>query len=336
MQTHRAVVLFNLGGPDSLAAVEPFLANLFSDPDIFRVPLARLIQKPLARFIARRRAPEAAHGYRAIGGRSPLLENTLAQAQALQAELNKQATVRVAAGAPRLQASSGVEYDVYVCMRYWHPRAAEVVAQLKAKGYTDVVLLPLYPQYSVTTTGSSYNEFMRVCRDANYAPSIRFVRDWYQQPDYQRAIVESLRQALRELPDPDPSRVECLFSAHGLPQKFVRAGDPYEQQVRATYDAIRAQLGWPHTTLCYQSRVGPLEWLKPYTDEVIRAKAAAGAKQILVYPIAFVSDHIETLYELGITYAHLARDCGVSHYRVVPALNTHPRLIAALRDLALT
>mgnify|MGYP000374329853 CR=1 FL=1 len=336
MQTHRAVVLFNLGGPDSLAAVEPFLANLFSDPDIFRVPLGRLIQKPLARFIARRRAPEAARGYRAIGGRSPLLENTLAQAQALQAELNKQAAVRVAAGAARVQASSGFEHDVYVCMRYWHPRATEVVAQLKSKGYTDVVLLPLYPQYSVTTSGSSYNEFMRVCRDANYAPSIRFIRDWYRQPDYQRAIVESLRQALRELPDPDPAHVECLFSAHGLPQKFVRAGDPYEQQVRATYEAIRAQLNWPHTTLCYQSRVGPLEWLKPYTDEVIRAKAAAGAKQILVYPIAFVSDHIETLYELGITYAQLARDCGVSHYRVVPALNAHPRLIAALRDLVLT
>ena len=335
MHTRRAVVLFNLGGPDSLAAVEPFLCNLFSDPDIFRVPLGRLLQKPLARFIARRRAPEAAEGYRAIGGRSPLLENTLAQAQALQRALNAETAVRAAAGADRAPMRAHDSYDIFVCMRYWHPRAAEVVQQLQSGGYQNLVLLPLYPQYSVTTTGSSYNEFMRACRAADYAPSVHLIHDWFRQSDYQQAIVEALRQALRALPDPDPTRVECLFSAHGLPQKFVRAGDPYEQQIRATYEAIRAQLGWPHTTLCYQSRVGPLEWLRPYTDDVIRQKAAAGAKQILVYPIAFVSDHIETLFELGITYAQLARDLGVSHYRVVPALNAQPRLIAALRDLIL-
>ena len=334
MHTRRAVVLFNLGGPDSLAAVEPFLTNLFSDPDIFRVPLGWLLQKPLARYIARRRAPEAAEGYRAIGGHSPLLENTMTQALALQQELNANTAVRVAAG-DRVQAPTHDSYDVFVCMRYWQPRAAAVVEQLKSGGYQNLVLLPLYPQYSVTTTGSSYNEFMRACRAAGYAPSVHLIHDWYQQPDYQQAIVESLRRALRELPDPDPARVECLFSAHGLPQKFVRAGDPYEQQIRATYDAIRAQLGWPHTTLCYQSRVGPLEWLRPYTDDVIRQKAAAGAKQMLVYPIAFVSDHIETLFELGITYAQLARELGVSHYRVVPALNAHPQLIGALRDLVL-
>ena len=335
MQTRRAVVLFNLGGPDSLAAVEPFLCNLFSDPDIFKIPLGWLLQKPLARWIAHRRAPEAAEGYRAIGGRSPLLENTLAQAEALQQALNAQAEVRVAAGTTRRTALAPDAIDVFVCMRYWHPRATEVVARLKAGGYDDIVLLPLYPQYSLTTTGSSYNEFMRACQAAAYTPSVRLVRDWYQQPDYQRAIVETMQQALREFPDPDPAHVECLFSAHGLPQKFVRAGDPYERQIQATYEAVRAQLGWPHTTLCYQSRVGPLEWLRPYTDDVIRAKAAAGTKQMLVYPIAFVSDHIETLFELGITYAKLARELGVAHYRVVPALNTHPRLISVLRDLTL-
>lgn len=335
MQTRHAVVLFNLGGPDSLAAVEPFLCNLFSDPDIFRLPLGWLLQKPLARWIARRRAGEAAEGYRAIGGRSPLLENTMAQATALQQALNAQAEVRVAAGTNRRAAPGHDAYDVFVCMRYWHPRATEVVARLKAGGYGHVVLLPLYPQYSLTTTGSSYNEFMRVCQAASYSPSVHLVREWYQEPGFQRAIVESLKQALRELPDPDPARVECLFSAHGLPQKFVRAGDPYERQIQATYEAVRAELGWPRTTLCYQSRVGPLEWLRPYTDDVIRAQAAAGAKQMLVYPIAFVSDHIETLFELGITYAKLARDCGVAHYRVVPALNADPRLIAVLRDLVL-
>ena len=336
MQTRRAVVLFNLGGPDSLAAVEPFLCNLFSDPDIFRWPLGWLLQKPVARWLARRRAPEAAAGYRALGGRSPLLENTMAQATALQQALNMQTAVRVAAGSERVRAPAPAEYDVFVCMRYWHPRAAETVARLKAGGYQRVLLLPLYPQYSLTTTGSSYNEFMRECRRANYAPSTQLIHEWYQQPDYQQAIVDSLRAELHRFPNPDPAHVECLFSAHGLPQKFVRAGDPYEQQIRATYEALRAQLGWPHTTLCYQSRVGPLEWLKPYTEDVIRAKAAAGAKQMLVYPIAFVSDHIETLYELGMTYARLARDGGISHYRVAPALNAHPRLVGALRDLTLT
>lgn len=336
MQTRRAVVLFNLGGPDSLAAVEPFLRNLFSDPDIFRLPLGWLVQKPLARLIARRRAPEAAEGYRAIGGKSPLLENTMAQAQALQQALNAQMTMRVAAGSAPARTPAPASYDVFVCMRYWHPRASEVAQRLKASGYTELVLLPLYPQYSLTTTGSSYNEFMRACRAADYAPSIRLIDHWYNQPEYQDAIVETLQSALRELPNPNPAHVECLFSAHGLPQKFVRAGDPYEKQIRATYESIRAKLGWPHTTLCYQSRVGPLEWLKPYTDDVIRQKAAAGVKQMLVYPIAFVSDHIETLFELGMTYAQLARDLGITHYRVVPALNAHPGLITALRALVLS
>ena len=147
--------------------------------------------------------------------------------------------------------------------------------------------------------------------------------------------METLRAELKKFPDPDPARIELLFSAHGLPQKIVDGGDPYERQIRATYDAVRAQLGWPHTTLCYQSRVGPLEWLRPYTQDVIRDKAAAGVKQVLVYPIAFVSDHVETLFELGITYAELARAQGVAHYRVAPALNSHPRFIAAMKSLVL-
>ena len=331
MRSRYAVVLFNLGGPDSLAAVEPFLRNLFSDPDIFRLPLGWLLQKPFARLIAHRRAPEAAEGYRAIGGRSPLLANTLAQADALSRALN--ATVGAVAGGEATTVAAVDACDVYVCMRYWPPRASEVVTRLKAAGHDRVVLLPLYPQYSLTTTGSSYNEFRRECERQTYAPKTTLIRQWYDHPDYQRAIVETLRAQLREFPDPDPARVECLFSAHGLPRKFCDAGDPYREHIEATYHAVRAQLGWPRTALCYQSRVGPLEWLKPYTDETIRAKAAGGVKQMLVYPIAFVSDHIETLYELGQTYAKLAHELGIEHYRVAPALNDHPRLIAALRDL---
>jgi len=316
MSERTAVVLCNLGGPDSLDAVRPFLFNLFSDPDIFRLPLGWLTQRPFASLIAWRRAPEAAHGYAAIGGKSPILEYTRAQADALQ----------------RALAKSG-DYDVMVCMRYWHPLTADVVANLKQKQYTRVILMPLYPHYSITTTGSAYNEFQRQCQRQHYRPSVTLVREWYDQPDYLAAIEEMIRAQLGQFPDPDPAQVELLFSAHGLPRKIVDGGDPYERQIQSTYQSVHAALGWPHTTLCYQSRVGPLEWLRPYTDDVIREKARSGTKQMLVYPIAFVSDHVETLFELGITYADLARDLGITHYRVCPALNDHPRFVAALTSL---
>ena len=311
-------MLLNLGGPDSLAAVRPFLYNLFSDPDILDLPLGFLARKPLAWLIAWRRTPEAARGYAAIGGQSPLLENTRRQARALAQAL----------------AGDGA-FDVHVCMRYWHPRATEVVATLKQAGYARVLLLPLYPQYSRTTTGSSHKEFLRACAHARYAPRIDCIRAWHDEPHYLDAIAARLRLELARFPDPDPAHTEVLFSAHGLPRKIVDTGDPYETQVRATYEAVRARLGWPRTTLCYQSRVGPLEWLRPYTEDVIRDKAAQGAKQVLVYPIAFVSDHAETLYELGITYAERARAGGIAHYRVCPALNDDPGLIQALRALVL-
>ena len=318
MTERTAVVLFNLGGPDSLAAVRPFLYNLFSDPDIFKFPLGFITQKVFAALISWRRAPEASEGYAALGGKSPLLENTQAQAIALQLAL-----------------SDAGEFDVFVCMRYWHPLTREVVADLRAKGYRHVILLPLYPQYSITTTGSSYNEFQRECRRQRYEPTVTLVQEWYEQPDYLDAIAKTLREEAKRFPDPDPARIEVLFSAHGLPQKIVDAGDPYERHIRATFDAVSARLGWPHVSLCYQSRVGPLQWLKPYTDDVIREKAAAGCQQMLVYPIAFVSDHIETLFELGMTYRDLARKRGVAHYRVAPALNTDPLLIEALKKLVL-
>ena len=318
MEKRTAVVLFNLGGPDSLAAVRPFLYNLFSDPDIFKFPLGFLTQRLFAWLISRRRAPTAAKGYAALGGKSPLLENTQEQAIALQLALATEGT-----------------FDVFVCMRYWHPRATEVVTELKSKGYEHVVLLPLYPQFSSTTTGSSYNDFMRACARQGYRPQVVYITHWYDQPDYQQAIVNAIATAAKGFSEPDPAKIELLFSAHGLPKKIVAAGDPYEQQVRATYEQVRERLGWPHNTLCYQSRVGPLEWLRPYTEDVIREKAAAGVRQILVYPIAFVSDHIETLYELGREYADLAHELGIAEYRVVPALNNDPQLIDALAQLVL-
>jgi ferrochelatase len=316
MTERTAVVLFNLGGPDSMEAVEPFLFNLFSDPDIFRLPLGWLTQKPFARLVSRRRTKAASRAYRAIGGKSPLLDNTTRQATALAEALRETDS-----------------FDVLVCMRYWHPLTEEVVATLKAGGYGRVLLLPLYPQYSTTTTGSSYNEFLRQCRRADYRPAIHLIESWYDNPSYQQAVVVSIQDAATRLPDPDPASIELLFSAHGLPQKIVDRGDPYEEQVQATYEALRGRLGWPRTTLCYQSRVGPLKWLGPYTESVIHELGARGVKQVLVYPIAFVSDHSETLYELGIDYAERAHEAGIANYRVVPALNDHPLLIRALKEL---
>jgi protoporphyrin/coproporphyrin ferrochelatase len=319
MENRTAVVLFNLGGPLSLQSVEDFLFNLFSDPDIFKLPLGFITQKVFALIFSKRRLREAQAGYAAIGGRSPLLENTEKQAAALQQALSKEGL-----------------YDVYICMRYWHPLTAQVVAKLKQAQYAKVILLPLYPQYSTTTTGSSYNEFLRQCEQQNYHPRITLIEHWYEQSDYQRAIIESIELEAKKFPRPHPNDISLLFSAHGLPQKIVNDGDPYERHITATYGSLKEKLNWPHTALCYQSRVGPLKWLRPYTDQVILEQAAAGVKQMLVYPIAFVSDHVETLYELGMVYAKLARQAGVREYRVVPALNDHPLLIRSLKQLALS
>lgn len=312
MTERSAVVLCNLGGPDSLDAVEPFLRNLFSDPDIFRLPLAPLTQRVFARLLARRRRNEAARGYQALGGASPLGANTQAQAGALERSL------------------ADTKTRVFVCMRYWHPFTSEVVALLKAGGFQTVVLMPLYPQYSLTTTGSAHNEFFRQCARLRYSPDVRFIRSWYQEEDYLEAIVGDIRTAAAAFARPEPENVRLLLSAHGVPQSLIAGGDPYQREIEDTAARVRERLGWPHVTLCYQSRVGPLEWLRPYVDDVIREQGRAGVEQLLVYPIAFVSDHIETLYELGVTYAALARAVGIADYRVVPALNTHPLLIRAL------
>lgn len=316
MNPKTAVVLCNLGGPDSLDAVEPFLYNLFSDPDIFRLPLGFLTQRPFAYLISRRRAATARENYAAIGGKSPILENTQQQAAALTQALATQG-----------------DYDIIICMRYWHPLTAEVVSELKAQQYHKVILLPLYPHYSITTTGSSYNEFQRQCQRQGYRPETVLIESWYAEEDYIQAITDSIQAQVRHFSQADPATIELLFSAHGLPQKIVDAGDPYENHIRATYDAVCQRLQWPHTSLCYQSRVGPLQWLKPYTDEILRQKAAAGTQQVLIYPVAFVSDHVETLHELGIEYAELARTLGIREYHVTPALNADSQLIDCLAQL---
>ncbi|WP_297447258.1 ferrochelatase [Acidiferrobacter sp.] len=307
-----AVVLCNLGGPDSLEAVEPFLRNLFSDPDIFKFPAAAVTQNLFAWLVARRRREEASRGYAALGGASPIGGHTEDQAWALE------------------QALADLKARVFVCMRYWHPLTREVVAALKAGGFGRIVLLPLYPQYSQTTSGSARNEFLRECARVCYHPDTRFIDSWYQEPDYLDGIAAAIRAAAERFSAADPARISLLLSAHGVPQRLIAQGDPYQRGIEETARLVRERLAWPHVTLCYQSRVGPLEWLRPYVDDVIREQARAGVDQILVYPIAFVSDHVETLYELGITYARLAREAGVREYHVVPALNTDPALIRAL------
>ncbi|MDA8361365.1 MAG: ferrochelatase [Gammaproteobacteria bacterium] len=313
--TRTAVVLCNLGGPDSLAAVEPFLFNLFSDPDIFRLPLGRLTQRPFARWLAARRREEASRGYEAIGGASPIGTYTAAQAQALA------------------RALADCDIPVFVCMRYWHPLTSAVVEKLQRERFERVIVLPLYPQYSLATTGSAHNEFRRQCARLHYSPDVVFLGSWYEEPHYVEAVARSIEDMLGSFAEPDARAVTLLLSAHGLPRKAIERGDPYQREIEATVEAVSARLRWPHVRLCYQSRVGPLEWLRPYTDDVIRAEARAGVRQMLVYPIAFVSDHVETLFELGITYAQLARQAGIREYRVVPALNDNPLLIRALESL---
>lgn len=320
MERKTAVLLVNLGGPDSLDAVQGFLYNLFSDPDIFKFPLGRFSQRFFATLISKRRAPYAGKNYEAIGGKSPILSYTENQARALH------------------QALLGTEaesFDVLVAMRYWHPLIADVVKKLKQGAYEKVVFLPLYPQYSLTTTGSAWNEYQRACDRENFHPQTIYIKEWFKEPDYQSAIVQSIKGQLTQFSVPDPANIELLFSAHGLPQKIVDQGDPYARHIEATYAEVCEQLDWPHTTLCYQSRVGPLQWLKPYTEDVIKEKAQGGATQMLVYPIAFVSDHVETLHELAIEYADLAREYGIGEYHVVPALNDHPLLISTLKKLVL-
>jgi len=309
-----AVVLFNLGGPDGPAAVRPFLANLFRDPAIINLPAPARI--PLAALIARRREKAAQANYDLMGGASPLLPETEAQATALEARLK--------ADAP------SVEARVFIAMRYWKPFAAETAKAVAAFAPDEIVLLPLYPQYSTTTTGSS-------------------LKDWraaYKGPGRSRAIccyptagglVEAHVRAIRErwLAAGAPEGVRLLFSAHGLPQKVVDAGDPYQAQVEATAMQVAARLPeFPDWRVCYQSRVGPLKWLSPATEEEIR-RAGEEGRGVIIAPIAFVSEHVETLVELDHDYAQLAHEVGCRPYLRAPTPTVSEPFVADLAHAAL-
>lgn len=313
-----AVVLFNLGGPDQLAAVEPFLFNLFSDRAIINLP--NPWRWLLAKVISKRRRAEAQHIYAQMGGKSPLLDNTRAQQAALQAALEQE-------WAP-------AQVRVFTAMRYWHPLTPQVVQDVAAFKPTDVLLLPLYPQFSTTTTGSSLAEWHRWAQNLERQVPTRSLCCYPTQQTYIQAWVQLLTPLLEAYPD-QPLRV--LFSAHGLPKRVVEQGDPYQMQIEATAAAIMAfiQPAFPQVEwqVSYQSRVGPLEWIGPATEAEID-RAGADKIGLVVAPIAFVSEHSETLVELDIQYKERAAEKGVPLYVRVPTPGTHPTFIQSLVDLS--
>jgi len=316
------VVLLNLGGPERIQDVGPFLYNLFSDPEIIRLPIPAL-QKPLAWLISTLRSGKSRQAYRSIGGGSPLRRITEQQARELQSSL-------------RLR---GVEATSYVAMRYWHPFTESAVADIKADGVEEVVVLPLYPHFSISTSGSSFRELQRLRQadpDFRRLP-IRCIRSWYNHPGYIEAMVGLIAQQI-EASD-DPTQAHIFFSAHGVPKSYVEeAGDPYQSEIescaRLITQRLEAKLGHSNpVTLAYQSRVGPVEWLKPYTEDALREVGAAGVKDLVVVPISFVSEHIETLEEIDIEYREIATEAGITNFRRVPALDTDPTFIRGLADL---
>jgi ferrochelatase len=308
----RAVVLMNLGGPDSPASVRPFLYNLFSDPAIIGLP--GFLRLPLAWLIALRRAATARAIYAQLGGSSPLLANTEAQASELEAEL-------------------GAGYRCFIAMRYWHPLTAAAVGAVQAWEPDETILLPLYPQFSTTTTASSLAAWRREATRQGLGGVTREIRSYPAAAGFIAALAALVDSVLTEA-EAGAAPVRLLFSAHGLPLKIVRAGDPYPDEIESTAAAVVQALGRPALDwlVCYQSRVGPLAWLGPSVEEELR-RAGRNGVAVVVAPIAFVSEHSETLVELDRDYRRLAAACGVPAYHRVPTVGTDRRFIVALADL---
>lgn len=308
------VLLFNLGGPETLADVKPFLFNLFSDPDIIRIKKDWL-RKAVAWFIATTRNKRSCNYYAQIGGGSPLRRITEEQAAALQKHL----------------AGEGFEVAVYVGMRCWHPTIDEALEALERDGMTHVVALPLFPQFSVTTSGSCINYFNALVRRRKSPAQASYVTRWFDEPLYIEAVTSLLREEMAKFPNPDPRSVYVVYSAHSIPQRYVDEGDPYLEHTQHTVDLINARLGSKHSwTLSFQSKVGPVKWLEPSTEEVLETLGRRRTEQVLVVPISFVSDHIETLYEIDIQYRRAAEQAGIRYFRRTPSLNVNATFIAAL------
>lgn len=306
-----AVLLFNLGGPKNPEDVQGFLYNLFADKNIINLPFG--FRQGVASLISSRRAPSAKKNYAYMGGGSPILKETQAQADALQ--------VYIAAN------TKGIEARVFIGMRYWHPFIEAAVREIEAYAPDEIVLLPLYPQFSSTTTLSSFQAFEKAYRGRAKVTRVCCYSD---NDHFIKAHVDAIAARIKTLKDPAGYRL--LFSAHGLPESIIARGDPYKEQVESGVAKIMALLGNPiEHAICYQSRVGPMKWIGPSTDASIQ-KAGKDGKSIILVPIAFVSEHIETLVELDIEYAHLAASAGVKDYIRLPALGVNPSYIKALND----
>jgi len=309
------VALLNLGGPWSLDGIRPFLMELFRDREIIRLSPIPFLQPFIARRIVDARIEEVTRCYRAIGGGSPLLRTTVAQGAAVQAEL----------------ARRGIRARVLPAMRYARPRIADAVASFRRAGCTRAMALTLYPHYSAASTGSSLNDLKRNGKGIDWLDP---VREFPDHPKYVEALAGTVRKALERVSPARRDGATILFSAHGLPRHFIDDGDPYVDHIERTRRAVLARLALPNPQrLSFQSRAGPIPWVDPDTDVVVRELGAAGVKALVVVPISFVSDHLETLYEIEVLYGDLARKCGIEEFVRVPALELDPIFIGALADL---
>ena len=306
------VLLLNLGGPEKLEDVRPFLYNLFSDRRIIRIGPS-FFQKPLAAWIARKRAPASMANYRKIGGGSPINTITSNQARALEQSLEHEG-----------------DFMVRPCMRYWSPRAETVIREMIRAGVSELIALPLYPQYSKATTGSSLYELRLIIKKAGLNLPIREIRSWPTRPQYISCLSKRIEDGAARLPEP----VQIVYSAHSLPKKFIDEGDPYVAEIKQTIKAVEQQTGRTGK-LCYQSRSGPVEWLEPSTPDMLKKLAAQGCANILMVPISFVSDHIETLYEISMLYKDQAEKLGM-RLECTRGLNDDPDFISTLHSLVLS
>ncbi len=309
------IVLFQLGGPDTLEAIQPFLFNLFCDPDIIDFPFARIGRRPLAKLISSTRAKKVQHHYSVIGGGSPIRRFTETQARALEGALQ----------------SFGVDARCFVAMRYWHPFTAEAVRQLQAAKCDEIVLLPLYPHYSSTTVGSSLNEWNRHFHgDAR----VYQVKSFYRDEAYLDSLIEKIEEALDRFLS--SRRPEILFSAHSLPQAIIDKGDPYQRQIEDTVELLMERGGWRnHHRLCYQSKVGASKWLQPSLHRTLRDLAAEEVRDVCIVPISFVSDHVETLGEIDHEAREEAAELGFRQFEMTAGLNDSPKFINALAQLVM-
>lgn len=311
------ILLFNLGGPETLRDVKPFLYRLFSDPEIIRIKWGPL-RKALAYTIATVRRKTSEGYYRQIGGGSPLRRLTEDQARALAQEFK----------------SRGRDVETFVGMCTWHPFLSEAVEKIEKSAIESLVILPLFPQYSVTTTGSGFAVLRGLIdkRPSFKKLDVQWVSSWPSHPPYIDSFVQAIRRELEKFADPENAHI--LFSAHSIPESYVRNGDPYLEQTKITIEAIMDRLDRRNPyQLAFQSKIGPVKWLEPFTNDAIMHLGRQGVRDILVVPVSFVSEHIETLYELDILYKKVAKEAGVENFRRVPALNSDPAFIRALADL---